>query len=125
MSLETQESRIRAWAEAVGAELVEVVIDGGASGTKPLAERKGGARVAKLLDARKPEVSAVAVLRLDRLGRNAAETLALMRRFRTSPVGLVSVAEHIDLATPHGRAMAGVAAIFAELERDLNRPANK
>lgn len=59
------------------------------------------------------------MLRLDRLGRNAAETLALLRRFRTSPVGLVSIAEHIDLATPHGRAMAGVQAVFAELERDL------
>ena len=81
MSLETQESRIRAWADAVGAEFVEVISDAGASGTKPLSERKGGPRVAKLLDARKPDVSAIAVLRLDRLGRNAAETLALLRDF--------------------------------------------
>ena len=64
-------------------------------------------------------MTAVVVLRLDRLGRNAAESLALLRRFRASPVGLVSVAEHLDLATPHGRAMAGVQAVFNELERDL------
>ena len=119
VSLDAQEARIRAWAEATGAELVEMVTDAGVSGTKALPERTGGARIAALLDARKPGADAVVVLRTDRLGRNAAETLALLRRFRTAPVGLVSVAEHLDLATPHGRAMAGVSAVFAELERDL------
>ncbi len=59
------------------------------------------------------------VARLDRLGRDAAETLTLLKRFRTGKVGLVSLAEHVDLATPHGRAMAGIGAVFAELERSL------
>lgn len=119
MSLDAQEARIRAWAEAVGAEVVQVVTDAGVSGTKALASRPGGAVVAALLDARKPTVDAVAVLRLDRLGRDAAETLTLLRRFRTTKVGLVSVADRLDLATPQGRAMAGVTAVFAELERAL------
>ncbi len=119
MSLEAQEARCRAWAEATGAEVVEVIADAGVSGTKPLAARKGGARIAALLDARKPSVDAVVVLRCDRLGRDAAETLALFKRFRTGRVGLVSVVENVDFATPHGRAMAGVTAIFAELERAL------
>jgi site-specific DNA recombinase len=119
MSLEAQESRCRAWAEATGAEVIEVVADAGVSGTKPLAARKGGARIARLLDARKPTVDAVVVLRCDRLGRDAAETLGLFKRFRTGRVGLVSVVESVDFATPHGRAMAGVTAIFAELERAL------
>src|SRR5580658_1777318 len=99
MSLDAQEARIRAWAAAVDAEVVEVISDAGVSGTKPLADRQGGAKVAELLAARKPAVDAVVVLRLDRLGRNAAETITLLRRFRTSTVGLVSVAEHLDLAT--------------------------
>lgn len=119
MSLDAQEARVRAWAEAVGAEVVEVVTDAGVSGTKALAARGGGAKVAALLEARKPAADAVAVLRLDRLGRDAAETLTLLRRFRTSRVGLVSVADRLDLATPQGRAMAGVTAVFAELERAL------
>lgn len=119
MSLAAQEARIRAWADAVGATVVDVIADAGVSGTRPLADREGGARVAALLDARKPGADAVAVLRLDRLGRDAAETLTLFKRFRTGRVGLVSVVDRLDLATPQGRAMAGVSAIFAALERDL------
>ena len=119
VSLEAQEGRLRAWADAVGAEVVEVITDAAVSGGKPLAERKGGARVAALLDARKPEVDAVVIMRLDRLGRDAAETLALLKRFRTSKVGLVSVADRLDLGSPQGRAMAGMAAVFGELEKGL------
>lgn len=119
MSLDAQEARIRGWADATGAEVVEIIADAGVSGTKPLTDRPGGARIAALLDARKPMADAVVVLRVDRLGRDAAESLALYKRFRTGRVGLVSVADHLDLATPHGRAMAGVSAVFAALERDL------
>lgn len=119
MSIEAQEARIRSWAETEGADIAAVIIDAGVSGTKPLAEREGGAYVAHLLDIKGGDVDAVVVVRTDRLGRNAAETLSILRRFRSGPLGLVSVAEHIDLATPHGRALAGVAAVFAELERDL------
>lgn len=119
VSLDTQVARIRAWADAFGADVVEVIEDGGVSGSKALADRPGGAKVAALLDARKPEVDAIAILRLDRLGRDAAESLALLKRFRTSKVGLFSIADHIDLGTPQGRAMAGMAAVFAELEKGL------
>jgi DNA invertase Pin-like site-specific DNA recombinase len=119
MSLDAQEARIRAWADAVGAEVAQIVTDAGVSGMKPLPEREGGATVAALLDSRKPDVDAVVVVRLDRLGRDAAETLTLLKRFRTSKVGLVSLAERIDLATPSGRAMAGMTVVFAELERGL------
>jgi DNA invertase Pin-like site-specific DNA recombinase len=119
MSLDTQEARIRAWADAVGAEIAEVVSDAGVSGAKALGKRPGGARIEALFDVRRPKVDAVVVLRLDRLGRDAAETLALLKRFRTSKVGLVSVADRLDLGTPQGRVMAGVAAVFSELERGL------
>jgi site-specific DNA recombinase len=59
------------------------------------------------------------VTRLDRLGRDAAETLAYLRRFSDGKVGLVSLREHLDLASPQGKAMAGVSAIFGQLEREL------
>jgi len=119
MSLAAQESKVRAWAEATGAQVVDVITDAGVSGTRPIADREGGARVMALLDSRKPAADAVVVARLDRLGRDAAETLTLFKRFRTGRVGLVSVVDRIDLATPQGRAMAGVSAVFAALERDL------
>jgi site-specific DNA recombinase len=119
LSLDAQRSRIRAWCAATGADLVEVLEDRGVSGTRRLVDRSGGARLADLLDQRRSAVDAVVVVRLDRLGRDAAETLQLLKRFASGPVGLVSITERLDLTTPQGRAMAGVAAVFAELERSL------
>lgn len=119
MSLDTQESRIRAWCEAQGAELVEMIRDEGISGTKLLAERPGGRRIAHLLESRRPSADAVVVVRMDRLGRDAAEQIALLKRFRSGKVGMVAIAQQIDLATPHGRAMAQIGAVFNELERAL------
>jgi site-specific DNA recombinase len=119
VSLATQLGRIEAWCEVADAELVEVIEDGGVSGTRPLADRPGGGRVASLLAARKPDVDAVVVARLDRLGRDASEALSCLRKFASGSVGLVSIAERIDLSTPQGRAMAQVTFVFAELERGL------
>jgi DNA invertase Pin-like site-specific DNA recombinase len=119
LSLDAQEARIRAWCEASGAELVEVVREEGVSGTKLLAERPGGRHIAHLLDSRRPKADAVVVVRMDRLGRDAAEQIALLKRFRSGKVGLVAIAQQIDLATPHGRAMAQIGAVFNELERAL------
>jgi DNA invertase Pin-like site-specific DNA recombinase len=119
MSLEAQESRISAWCEALGAHLVELVTDGGVSGTKLLTDRPGGRRIAHLLDMRRPSADAVVVVRMDRLGRDAAEQIDLLKRFRAGKVGLVAIAQQIDLATPHGRAMAQIGAVFNELERAL------
>lgn len=119
LSLQAQSSRIAAWCEATGAELVEIIEDGGVSGTRPLTDRLGGARIASLLRARNPGVDTVIVARLDRLGRDAAETLSYLRQFARGSLGLVSVADRIDLSTPQGRAMAQMSAVFSELEREL------
>jgi site-specific DNA recombinase len=119
VSLSTQLGRIEAWCEVADAQLVGVIEDGGVSGTRPLADRPGGARVASLLAARKSDVDAVVVARLDRLGRDASEALSCLRKFANGSIGLVSIAERIDLSTPQGRAMAQVTFVFAELERSL------
>lgn len=119
LSLQAQRSRIASWCEATGAALVEVIEDGGVSGTRPLADRPGGSRIASLLASRNPGVDAVIVGRLDRLGRDAAETLHYLRQFAKGSLGLVSVADRIDLSTPQGRAMAQMSAVFSELEREL------
>ena len=118
MTLDSQEHRIRAWAEAMDAEVVDVIREE-VSGAKLLPDRPGGVRISRLLDARRPEADAVVVVRMDRLGRDAAEQLALLKRFRTGRVGIVAIAQSVDLATPHGRAMAGVGAVFNQLEREL------
>lgn len=121
ITLDAQRSRIRAWADLNGAEVVDVVEDAGESGSKPLAQRPGGARIAALLAARTNhlEADAVVVVALDRLGRDTAEQIALLKRFRTGRVGIVAINNQVDLATPMGRAMAKMAAVWAELEREL------
>jgi site-specific DNA recombinase len=119
LSLEAQRSKIASWCDVAGATLAEVVEDAGVSGGRRLADRLGGAQIAALLDSRRPSVDAVVVVRLDRLGRDAAETLAYLRRFAAGPVGLVSITDRVDLSTPQGRAMAQLGAVFAELERAL------
>ena len=119
VSLDTQRAKIEAWADATDASLVEVIEDGGVSGSRPLVERPGGAQIARLLDQRQPEIDAVVITRLDRLGRNASETLGHLHRFANGKVGLVSILDRLDLSTPQGRAMAGVAAVFGQLEREL------
>src|ERR1700730_9224120 len=97
-SIDAQRSRIEAWCEATGAQLERVVVDEGISGTRPLHERPGGREIADLLAARRPSVDAVAVVRLDRLGRDAAETLTCLRRFTKGQLGLVSIADRVDLS---------------------------
>jgi site-specific DNA recombinase len=119
IGLAAQRSRITSWCEATGAELVEVIEDAGISGTRSLADRPGGARIASLLTTRNPDVDAVVVARLDRLGRDAAECLSHLRRFSNGSVGLVSIADRVDLSTAHGRAAAQIGAVFSELERAL------
>jgi len=119
VSLDAQRARIEAWAEATDAHLIGVIEDDPVSGSRPLDRRPGGVQITKLLEQRNPEADAVVVTRLDRLGRDAAETLMHLRRFASGKVGLVSLRERLDLTTPHGKAMAGVSAIFAQLEREL------
>jgi len=119
MSLEAQRSRIEGWTEATNSRLVGVLEDAGVSGSSPLALRPNGSEVASLLDQREPDVDAVVITRLDRLGRDASETLGYLHRFARGKVGLVSILDRLDLSTPQGRAMAGVAAVFGQLEREL------
>lgn len=119
LSLQAQQSRIASWCAATGAELVDVIQDAGVSGTRALVDRPGGARIASLLGTRNPDVEIVVIVRLDRIGRDAAETLHYLRQFARGSLGLVSLADRVDLGTPQGRAMAQMSAVFAELERAL------
>jgi DNA invertase Pin-like site-specific DNA recombinase len=86
------------------------------SGSK---ERRG--RESLLMAARRREIDVIVVWRLDRWGRSVADLMATLRELTELGVGFVSLAEALDLATPSGRAMAGMLAIFAEFEREILR----
>jgi putative DNA-invertase from lambdoid prophage Rac len=82
-------------------------------------ERK--AREQLMEAARRREIDAVLVWRLDRWGRSGTDLLATLQELNHLGVGFVSLTEALDLTTPAGRAMAGLLAIFAEFEREILR----
>lgn len=71
--------------------------------------------------ARRREIDAVLVWRLDRWGRSVADLAVTLRELTELGVGFVSLTEALDLTTPTGRAMAGMLAVFAEFEREVLR----
>jgi DNA invertase Pin-like site-specific DNA recombinase len=98
-----------------GWDVVRQIKDVG-SGSK---DRPG--RESLLKAARRREVDVVVVWRLDRWGRSVADLMVTLRELNGLGVGFVSLTEALDLATPTGRAMAGLLAIFAEFEREIVR----
>jgi putative DNA-invertase from lambdoid prophage Rac len=76
----------------------------------------------KLLDAaRRREIDAVLVWRLDRWGRSLADLVTTLKELAELGVGFVSLTEAFDTTTATGRAMAGLLAVFAEFEYDILR----
>ncbi len=71
--------------------------------------------------ARRREVDAILVWRLDRWGRSLLDLVVSLKELSELGVGFVSITEALDLTTPTGRAMAGLLAVFAEFEREILR----
>ncbi len=71
--------------------------------------------------ARRRELDAIVVWRLDRWGRSLVDLTSTLTELSALGVGFVSLTEAIDLTTPTGRALAGMLAVFAEFEREILR----
>ena len=71
--------------------------------------------------ARRREVDAILVWRLDRWGRSLVDLVTTLQELVALGVGFVSHTEALDFTTPGGRALAGMLAVFAEFERDILR----
>ncbi len=76
-------------------------------------------REALLQAAKRREVDAVLVWRLDRWGRSVADLVNSLAELEAVGVAFVSVTEALDLTTPAGRAMAAMVAVFAQFEREI------
>jgi site-specific DNA recombinase len=73
----------------------------------------------QLLLSRLKDFDIVAVYKLDRLSRSQKDTLTLIEDyFLKNKVDVVSLQENFDTTTAVGRAMIGIMAAFAQLERE-------
>lgn len=119
VSLEAQESMLRSYCAMRGAQLVELVIDSGVSGAKPLGTRPAGARIIELV--RRRRVQAVVAWKLDRLFRDCADCLDVTRAWDKAGVALHLVdlgGQAVDTSSAMGRFFVTVMAGAAELERN-------
>jgi putative DNA-invertase from lambdoid prophage Rac len=71
--------------------------------------------------ARRGELDAIVVWKLDRWGRSVADLVLTLADLSAAGVAFVSLTEALDLTTSSGRALAGMLAVFAEFERELIR----
>ena len=113
LSLDAQLDRITAYCQSKGWDLVETYTDPGFSGKtlrRPAMQRA-------LADAQVGRFDVLVVWRLDRLSRRQRDVLYVIED-ALGPAGLVSCTESFDTTTPAGRAMLGMLAVFAQLERE-------
>lgn len=75
-----------------------------------------------LLDAaRRQEIDAIVVYKLDRWGRSTGDLVCSLNELDEIGVPLVSVTDALDMTTAAGKALCGMLAVFAGFERDLAR----
>ncbi len=96
-------------------EMTTVVQEVG-SGAKTRPKREELLRMA-----RRREIDAILVWKLDRFGRSLADLVSTLSELRDLGVVFVSLTESLDFSTPSGRALAGMLSTFSEFERDMIR----
>ena len=122
LGLDVQAERIRAYCSMRGLDLLDIIIDAGVSGGKPLAKREGGQRLLTAMKAK--QADAVVMLKLDRMFRNAGDCLTTVETWEKAGVALHVVdlgGNAIDTTSAAGRFMLVVLAGAAEMERNLTR----
>lgn len=114
-SIGEQIDRLKKYCEAMGWEIVRIFIDPGYSGGST--DRPGITEMIEFIETN--NVDKVVVYKLDRLSRSQKDTLYLIEDvFLKHNTDFVSMNENFDTSTPFGRAMIGILAVFAQLERE-------
>lgn len=114
-SIGEQIERLTKYCEAMDWIIYKTYTDAGFSGGD--INRPG--LQAMLKDVRAGKLDKVVVYKLDRLSRSQKDTMMLIEdEFLAHGVDFVSVSENFDTSTPLGRAMIGILAVFAQLERE-------
>lgn len=114
-SIEEQINRMKSYCHAMGWTIHKIYSDPGFSG----ASTDRPALKVMLSDIEAKQVDTVLVYKLDRLSRSQKDALHLIEDvFLGNGVNFVSISENFDTGTPLGRAMVGILAVFAQLERE-------
>lgn len=110
-----QESKLRAYCEALDLVLVAVEVDAGTSAkslTRPALQRALGAL-------RRGEADALLVAKLDRLTRSVRDLGTLLEsHFAERGAGLISVGESVDTRSAAGRLVLNLLTSVAQWERE-------
>ena len=116
---ENQLRELRAMAKREGHQVVAEFTDPGISGAKGRDKRPG---LDKLLDGVTcREFDKVMAWSVDRLGRSLQDLLTFIGELKAKGVDLYLHQQHLDTATPAGKAMFQMCGVFAEFEREIIR----
>jgi DNA invertase Pin-like site-specific DNA recombinase len=116
---ENQALELRAAAERLGHEIVEVYSDNGISGFKGRDRRPEFDRLCR--DAVRRRFDIIMAWSIDRLGRSLQDLVAFLNEIHASRVELYLHQQGLDTSTPAGRAMFQMLGVFAEFERNVIR----
>ena len=121
LSLDAQRTKVTAYARLYDLELIDVIVDAGAS-AKTL-ERPGLTRALAMLEY--GQADALVVVKLDRLTRSVRDLGHLLDRyFAKGQWALMSVSENIDTRSAAGRLVLNVLAEHRAVGAGGNRGAN-
>ncbi len=117
-SLQGQREQIERWTADRGHELVRVVTDEDTSGSvSPFDREHLGPWLTDPL--RLATWDILVGTKLDRVSRSTLDFATLIKWAGEHGKLVALTAQDMDVTTPHGKAMAGNLAVFAELERDM------
>lgn len=114
-SIDEQKDKLKSYCQIKDWNVYKVYTDGGFSGSNT--ERPALEKLIK--DAKNKKFDTVLVYKLDRLSRSQKDTLYLIEEiFIKNGIEFLSLQENFDTSTPFGKAMIGLLAVFAQLERE-------
>jgi len=113
VSIEAQEAKVRAWAEANSATETIIFRDEGISGKK-MRNRPGLAAALKAVG----KGDALVAYSLSRLSRSIRDALTISDALAKKGADLVSLSEKIDTTSAAGKMVFNMMAVLAEFERE-------
>ncbi len=110
-TIESQKTELEKYSRENNNEVYKSYYDNGISGTMPLNERPQGSQMLK--DAMEGKFSQIIVLKGDRFGRDAADSLYMAKKLKKHNVSIKAVHENIE-----DKFIFGIHMIVAEKERE-------